>query len=45
MSKEIELGLTIGRTYLTVSGTYHPEEPAEMYDDNKRRISFYFWVR
>jgi hypothetical protein len=34
MSKEIELGLTIGGTYLTVSGTYYPEEPREMYDGN-----------
>ena len=34
MSKEIELGLTIGGTYLTVSGTYHPEEPEERYDNN-----------
>ena len=34
MSKEIELGLTVGGTYLTVSGTYYPEEPKEMYDGN-----------
>jgi hypothetical protein len=34
MSREIELGLTVGGTYLTVSGTYYPEEPAEMYDGN-----------
>ena len=34
MSKEIELGITIGGVYLTVSGTYYPEEPGEMYDDN-----------
>ncbi len=34
MSKEIELGITVGGTYVTVSGIYHPEEPAEMYDDN-----------
>jgi hypothetical protein len=34
MSKEIELGITVGGVYLTVSGTYYPEEPAEMYDDN-----------
>lgn len=34
MSKEIELGITIGGVYLTVSGTYHEEEPREMYDDN-----------
>ena len=34
MSKEIELGITVGGVYITVSGTYHPEEPAEMYDDN-----------
>jgi hypothetical protein len=34
MSKEIELGITVGGTYLTVSGTYHPEEPTEWYDGN-----------
>jgi hypothetical protein len=34
MSKEIELGIRIQNIYLEVSGTYHPEEPAEMYDDN-----------
>ena len=34
MSKEIELGITIGGTYITVSGTYHPEEPEERYDNN-----------
>lgn len=34
MSKEIEIGLTIEGTCLVVSGTYYPEEPAEMYDDN-----------
>lgn len=34
MSKEIELGITVGGTYLTVSGTYHPEEPEERYDGN-----------
>jgi len=34
MSKEIELGITVGGSYLTVSGTYHPEEPREMYDGN-----------
>ena len=34
MSKEIELGITVGGVYITVSGTYHPEEPREMYDGN-----------
>lgn len=34
MSKEIELGITVGGTYITVSGTYHPEEPEERYDGN-----------
>ena len=34
MSKEIELGITVGGSYLTVSGTYHPEEPEERYDGN-----------
>lgn len=34
MSKEIELGITVGGVYLTVSGTYHPEEAREMYDGN-----------
>ena len=34
MSKEIEVGITIGGVYLTVSGTYHPEEPEERYDNN-----------
>ena len=34
MSEEIELGLTVEGTYLVVSGTYYPEEPAEMYDGN-----------
>jgi hypothetical protein len=34
MSKEIELGITVGGVYLTVSGTYHPEEPGERYDNN-----------
>lgn len=34
MSKEIEVGITIGGVYLTVSGTYYPEEPREMYDGN-----------
>ena len=34
MSKEIELGITIGGVYLTVSGTYRPEEPGERYDNN-----------
>jgi len=34
MSKEIELGITVSEVYLTVSGTYHPEEPREMYDGN-----------
>ena len=34
MGKEIEVGITVGGVYLTVSGTYHPEEPREMYDDN-----------
>lgn len=33
-SKEIELGITIGGVYLTVSGYYHPEEPQQMYDGN-----------
>jgi hypothetical protein len=34
MSKEIEIGIRIQNIYLEVSGTYHPEEPAEMYDSN-----------
>ena len=34
MSKEIEIGITVGGVYLTVSGTYHEEEPREMYDGN-----------
>jgi hypothetical protein len=34
MSKEIELGITVSEVYLIVSGTYHPEEPTEWYDDN-----------
>ena len=34
MSKEIELGITIGGVYLTVSGTYHPDEDPIMYDSN-----------
>jgi len=34
MSKEIELGITVSEVYLTVSGTYHPEEPTEWYDGN-----------
>jgi hypothetical protein len=34
MSKEIEIGIIVGGTYLTVSGTYHPEEPTEWYDGN-----------
>ena len=34
MSKEIEIGITVGGVYVTVSGTYHPEEPREMYDGN-----------
>jgi len=34
MSKEIEVGITVGGVYLTVSGTYHEEEPREMYDGN-----------
>lgn len=34
MSKEIELGITVGGTYVTVSGTYHPEEPKIYYDSN-----------
>ena len=34
MSKEIELGITVSEIYLIVSGTYHPEEPTEWYDDN-----------
>jgi hypothetical protein len=34
MSKEIELGITVSEVYLTVSGTYHPEEPEERYDNN-----------
>lgn len=32
MSKEIEIGITVGETYLTVSGTYYPEESEIMYD-------------
>jgi hypothetical protein len=34
MSKEIEIGITVGGVYLTVSGTYYPEEPEERYDNN-----------
>lgn len=34
MSKEIELGLTVGGTYITVSGCYYPDEDAIMYDSN-----------
>lgn len=34
MSKKIEVGITIEETYLTASGTYHPEEPTEWFDDN-----------
>lgn len=34
MSKEIELGITVGGVYIIVSGTYHPEEPEERYDNN-----------
>ena len=34
MSKEIEVGITIGGVYLTVSGTYHPDEDPIMYDSN-----------
>jgi len=34
MSKEIELGITVSEVYLTVSGTYYPEEPEERYDNN-----------
>jgi hypothetical protein len=34
MSKEIEIGITVGGVYLTVSGTYHSEEPEERYDNN-----------
>lgn len=34
MSKEIEVGITIGGVYLTASGTYHEEEQQEMYDSN-----------
>ena len=34
MYKEIELGLTVGGVYLTVSGYYYPEEPSQMYDGN-----------
>lgn len=34
MSKEIEIGITIGGTYITVSGIYYDEEPEELYDDN-----------
>jgi hypothetical protein len=38
MSKEIELGITVGGTYLTVSGTYHPEEPTEWYDGKVKPV-------
>lgn len=34
MSKEIELGITVGGVYLTVSGTYYSEEPEQRYDNN-----------
>lgn len=34
MSKEIELGITVGGVYLTVSGYYYPGEDAIMYDSN-----------
>ena len=34
MSKQLELGLTVGGVYLTVSGYYYPEEPSQMYDGN-----------
>jgi hypothetical protein len=34
MSKEIEVGLTVGGVYITVSGIYSPEEPSEMYDSD-----------
>ena len=34
MSKEIEVGITIGGVDLTVSGTYHPDEDPIMYDSN-----------
>ena len=34
MSKEIEVGITVSGVYVTVSGTYHPEEPSQMYDNN-----------
>ena len=32
--KEIEIGITVSGVYVTVSGTYHPEEPSQMYDNN-----------
>jgi hypothetical protein len=34
MSKIMEIGLTVGGVYLTVSGYYSPEEPMVMYDGN-----------
>lgn len=34
MSKEIEIGLILEGIYLTVSGTYHPEDEQQMYDGN-----------
>lgn len=34
MYTEIELGLTVGGVYLTVSGDYYPGEPSQMYDGN-----------
>jgi hypothetical protein len=34
MSKEIEVGISVGGTYLTVSGYYYPEEDPIMYDSN-----------
>lgn len=34
MSKNIEVGITISGIYVTASGTYHSEEPREMYDNN-----------
>lgn len=32
--KEIEIGLTVGGVYVTVSGTYYPDEDPIMYDAN-----------
>ena len=34
MSKKIEQIIAVEKVLLTVSGTYHPEEKEERYDDN-----------